>query len=123
VLPALAVTGAAGVETWTLLASSVAFHLQPNPSPEDVYAEGRIERQIIFTLDLAHFDEQQDVDADYIIKIVSLNRDGLPTENYGRFFRLRSQPRSFAKRARRNSGKKSFLMNALPRNDVPEGVS
>jgi hypothetical protein len=118
-----AVTSAGDPDSYELVGHGFRFHLHLSPSTDDPGVAGRLERDLIFTLDLGHFPEKMDIDADYVLKVTSLDRHGNPTENNGRYWKVRGHPKAYsAFRTRPHFGKKSVLMSNLPQEEVPEGV-
>jgi hypothetical protein len=113
-------TALAGTEYYTKIASNVAGYLQLEPNVNEPSVAGRIQRKIIYTMDLIHFDRDQEIDADYIVKNTSRNEDDTPGRNYGRFWRVLGQARSFNSRVDREMGKQSVL--ASSELEPPAGV-
>jgi hypothetical protein len=113
-------TALAGTEFYTKIAEEVPCYFQLEPNVNEASVAGRIQRKIIYTMDLIHFDRDQEIDADYLVKNTSRNEDDTPGKNYGRFWRVLGQARSFNSRLDREMGKQSVL--ASSELEPPQGV-
>lgn len=114
-------TKVVGDETYERISVNVKCYFQLSPSQDDYAQFGRYERDIILTLDILHFDRNQEIDSDYIVKNLTRHKDGAVSKNYGRFWKVRGQARSFVERRRRAMGKQIILASATE--EVPPGVS
>jgi hypothetical protein len=114
--------GTPNTETWARQAQNVPCKFQMNPNVDaNEGAAGRVQRKLIFTMDLIHFGEDVTTGPDWIVKNVSYNEDGTPSQNNGRYWRLLGLARDFNNAGGREMGKRSYM--ASSEKDPPQGVS
>lgn len=104
-------------ETYTLIASDVKYHHEWSPSTSDVFAVGRQERDIILTMDRAHFDAEQEINDKYVFVMKTVDNYGNNVSAYGQGWAVRGNPQENRSRGGRNANKKMVfcvVLNALP---------
>jgi hypothetical protein len=82
---------------------------------------GRIKRMTIFTTDEVHFDAAQQIDEGWIVKNVSIQRNGRNSNLYGQFHRCLGVAQVIDSTGRRDPNYRSMMMQVLEK--IPPGVS
>jgi hypothetical protein len=108
-------------KTWTLQASAVPCYFLFRESTEAPSVAGGLEADNMFSRDEIHFDGTQTIDADWVIKNVTLDADGSQTAAYGRFWVVSGQPQAVSNQGRRRARMK--VVQAVQIEVPPTGVS
>lgn len=108
-------------KTYTRIAQAEPCHFQLRQSVDEPHAMGGIEGDNIFTRDVIHFAEYEGIDNDMVVVNKTLDFDGNPAENYGRFWVVAGQPTSIARVGNRDAGKRS--VQAVQVHEAPRGVT
>jgi hypothetical protein len=104
---------------WRLVEQNVRCFFQMTKSLDEVDAFGRIQGD--GGNDIVFFGLDQDVDEDYILANKTTNPGGIPSHNYGQFWRVKGPATIFSNANRRTGGRKA--MYAYREKVPPKGVS
>lgn len=107
--------------TYTKIAIAAPMYWVTRISVEAPSLVGGLESDNLFSRDEIHLDGAQEIDADYIIKNVTLDADGTRSENYGRFWIVAGQPQSLSNQGRRRARMRK--VQAVQIATPPAGVS
>ena len=113
--------GKPGQPVYSLVEADVKCFFEINPSTSSLGIMGRLETDIIFTLDILHFAEDQAVDEEWVAVNRTLSADGSQSANYGRFWVMRGNPRRISSTSRRAAGKTAIY--ASQEATAPTGVT
>lgn len=94
---------------WSVVASDVACYKEPLTSTLAATLAGRIEGDNMFSMDLWHFPEDQDIQAGDYIRNDTLTADGAHVAEYGQYWVIRGQARAYASLGLLDLGRKVFL--------------
>lgn len=108
-------------KAWTLQASNVSCYFIFRDSTEAPSPAGGIEADNMFSRDEVHFPADQAIDADWVIKNVTLDADGSQAAVYGRYWVVSGQPRALSNQGGRRAGMK--IVQAVQIETPPTGVS
>jgi hypothetical protein len=108
-------------KTYALSAADVPCYFRIRQSIDEPTALGRIEGDNIFTRDEIYFADDTIVDSDAIIVNKSIDANGVPSVNYGRFWVVAGQPRSNHRRGIRRGEKR--VTHAVQMQVPPVGVT
>jgi hypothetical protein len=102
--------------------TDVPCYFEIRGSAEGPAMFGRTEEDIAISQDTIHFGADVTVDADYLILNQTLNtRDGSQSQNYGRYWMVRGQPKSVSQRGRRRMQKRAVA--AVQLEFTPTGIA
>lgn len=120
--PSITVTGGVpGATSYSKAASNVRYHRETSPSISDVLAAGRMEADLVYTMDKLHFATGVAIDDTYVVVDKSLDADGAQADTYGRAWIVRGNPKINTASARRRTGKIMVEASQLP--SLPTGVT
>jgi hypothetical protein len=108
-------------KSWALQASDVPCYFMFRQSTEAPSVAGGLEADNLFSRDEIHFDGTQEVDADFVIKNVTLDADGSQAAAYGRFWVVSGQPQAVSNQRQRRARMK--IVQAVQMEVPPQGVS
>ena len=101
-------------------ALAVPCYFEVRSSVETAQLFGRIEGDNMFTVDTVHLDGEQEIDSGWVLVNRTLDADGAPSRNYGRYWIVQGQPKSVSNRGRRTARKRS--VEAIQVSRKPEGL-
>lgn len=122
--PAYTIDGATQLQTattYTLVASDVKCLKKTQDSIEGVGSFGRVEGDNQFSRDIWHFDIAQEIDSDWIIKDVTVDRNGTNSPHHGRYWVVSGEPQVVPALGGRNANLKR--VQAVGMAVPPDGVS
>lgn len=105
----IAADGKRGPITYTLAYEDVPCRLEIKGSPNSGSPVGRIEMDVVISVDVAHFSEDQEIDDGWWMLNKTLLPDGSQSIQYGRWHVVRGEPRRIINSLRRRGGKKSVM--------------
>lgn len=115
-------TGKASAETYVLAYSKVPCLYQYTDNVSNpTQGVGRVKRMTIFTTDIIHFVQEQQIDEGWIVKNVSLLPDGTQSPLYGQFHRVLGVARVTPTAGARKANKRSVMCQVMEK--TPPGVS
>jgi hypothetical protein len=85
------------------VATNVPCHYLNKMSPETAGPFGRFEEVSFFTRDEFHFDVAQEMGAEYLLQLISVDRNGNQVPKYGQYWLVAGTPQQFPARGGRNA--------------------
>jgi hypothetical protein len=107
-------------EGYVLAYAGVRCRFEIKQSTDLATVVGRLEGDQVETTDGVHFSEDQEIDDNWLILNRSLQVDGSPDGNFGRFWIVRGQPQKFSRSANRQGGK--IVVKASQEKNPPLGL-
>lgn len=108
-------------KTWTLQATAIPCYFLFRSSTEAPSVAGGLEADNFFSRDELHTDGTLDIDADDVLKNVTLDSNGSQSAAYGRFWVVAGQPQAVSNQGRRRARMK--VVQAVQIEVPPTGVS
>lgn len=108
-------------KTWALQASAVPCYFLFCQSTEAPSVAGGLEADNMFSRDEIHLPGDQAIDADWLVKNVTLDADGSQSAAYGRYWVVSGQPQAVSNQGRRRARMK--IVQAVQIEVPPTGVS
>lgn len=112
---AIAADGKVGPETYTLEYEDVRCRFVVRQSPSSPSPMGRVESDIVLSIDEVLFSEDQEIDDGWWIQNKSLRPDGSVSNANGRWWVVRGEPRKYADTETRDGGRVSVMASQEPR--------
>jgi len=115
-------SGVASGASWELAASDVPCYFEIQSNLDDPTAIGRVKSDMFITLDTLHLAEDQECGADWMVHNKTLDSEtGLPSRNYGLWWRVRGPARDISQGGTRHAQKREFKVYL--EDTPPEGIS
>ncbi len=108
-------------KAWTKIASAVPCYFMFRQSTEAPSAAGGLESDNLWSRDEIHTDGTLDIDADDVLKNLTLDSDGSQSAAYGRYWVVSGQPQAVSNQGRRRARMK--IVQAVQIEVPPTGVS
>lgn len=108
-------------KSWALQASNVPCYFVFRQSTEAPSPAGGLEADNMFSRDEIRLDGTQEIDADWVVKNVTLDADGSQSAAYGRFWVVSGQPQALSNQGVRRARMK--VVQAVQIEVPPTGVS
>jgi hypothetical protein len=111
-------------DDYALAAENVRCHFEIRPHFDDYTVLGRYESDNMFTLDVLHLPVNCPIDADWwVLNLTTDSLLGSPAAQYGKYSRVRGQPRNISNAGPRRFGKRSvFVFDEEPPRELREMV-
>jgi len=110
-----------GDVTYNKVASGVVCFFEVNTSLSRPELFGRAETDRVYTFDTVFFDKVQDIQADDVLVLKSLDRDGTQVANYGKPWVVRGIPQRIWDSGRRRGGLAAVYASQMLK--LPDGVT